>query len=121
LPTDEEVIILEKNLGMSQSDAWLSGGAERISGNVGKKIKSETGWINNGNGDNTSYLTVKPAGAMYYFIPGFGSLNDRTYLWTATQSDDANAWYRNIYAGSDGLMRDSWTKSNGFSVRCVKD
>jgi len=121
LPSDEDVKTLEKSMGMTLADADNSGGAERTTGLVGKKLKSETGWINNGNGTNSSSLSVKPAGSMYYYIPGFGSLYDRTYWWTATQTDANNAWYRNIFSGSDGLLRDSWNKSNGFSVRCVRN
>ncbi len=46
-------------LGMSKGDA---DGAGPRGGNVGKKMKSNSGWYNNGNGTNSSGFSALPGG-----------------------------------------------------------
>ncbi|MCX6303821.1 MAG: T9SS type A sorting domain-containing protein [Bacteroidetes bacterium] len=117
MPDDDEWKTLEKALGMSQADAdtlyW------RISGEAGKKLKSSVGWQDNGNGINSSGFTALPGG--YRNIHG-GFLNGGTnsLFWTASVID-STSWYRSLGATDQGVYRISTYRSQGFSVRCVKD
>jgi uncharacterized protein (TIGR02145 family) len=80
LPTDEEWKTLEKQLGMSSSDADNAG--LRLSGEVGKKLKSKSGWQSEGHGDNSSGFTALPGGnrTNYY---GFEYLGYYSYFLTS--------------------------------------
>ena len=119
LPSDEEWKVLETNLGMNQSEADSHGG--RTFGSVGKKMKSSTGWINNGNGDNSSGLTILPAGFSYRAgdytptrLPGEG-----TRFWSALGQGDLLVWLRGFDFSGDAVER---SYSHGeLSIRCVKN
>ena len=109
IPTDEEWTILTDYLG-----------GEKL---AGAKMKSTSGWENNGNGNNTSGYAGLPGGFRLYngsflFI-GFVGL-----LWSSSEYDDSNA--RNIglsalaYDGSE-FYRNHGSKQDGHSVRCLRD
>jgi uncharacterized protein (TIGR02145 family) len=52
-----------------------------------------------------------------------GSFNNRGtngILWSSSESG-ANAWYRNVNSGSAQVNRNANDKSNGLSVRCLKN
>jgi len=117
LPYDEEWKILEVNLGMSQHDAdsvYL-----RNSGAVGKILKSSTGWNNEGNGSNASGFTALPGGYRNTH-GGFDRIGDYGLFWTGTQSDTIS-WYRSLNRADTGVFRLKTLRSQGFSVRCIRD
>jgi uncharacterized protein (TIGR02145 family) len=117
MPDDDEWKILEMALGMTQADAdtlyW------RISGEVGKKLKSSVGWADEGNGINANGFTALPGG--YRNIHG-GFWNEGKYslFWTASIID-TTSWYRSLSDIDSGVYRISTYRSNGLSVRCIKD
>ena len=86
---------------------------------AGKKMKSVTGWSDNGNGDNSSGFTALPAGYRG-FNGGVNYLGHCTYLWTSTEKEDL-AWYRILYDYDNTLFTTNSYRSCGFSVRCVKN
>jgi uncharacterized protein (TIGR02145 family) len=117
MPDDGEWKILEMELGMTQADAdtvnW------RISGEVGKKLKSSVGWADEGNGINASGFTALPGG--YRNIHGgFWYKGSYSLFWTASIID-STSWYRSLGAVDSGVYRISTYRSNGLSVRCIKD
>ncbi|MFO7617695.1 MAG: FISUMP domain-containing protein [Bacteroidales bacterium] len=117
LPSDDEWKILEIHLGMSESDAdeieW------RDSGDVGKKLKSSTGWYRDGNGDNSSGFTALPAGCRYN-TGVFDGRTYRAYFWSATEIFSSPR-SRNLDFLNNGAGRSYYTKRSGFSVRCIRD
>jgi len=119
LPTDEEWKILEMNQGMSNSDADLSGSRE--SGSVGWKLK-ETGtthWFSpNSGATNISGFTALPGG---WNNVGFSRLGNEADFWSASEWDAVNGWIRLTYLNYNGMFRAGVGKSNGLSVRCLKD
>ncbi len=116
LPTDDEWKEMEKALGMSQSQADLAGwrGTDE-----GKKLKSTSGWVSNGNGTNSSGFSALAAGKR-------GTDSDFNYkglwalFWTDTQWSD-NAMYRLLTYEEDRIRRYNSSKYNAYSVRCLKD
>ncbi|MCX6227331.1 MAG: T9SS type A sorting domain-containing protein, partial [Bacteroidia bacterium] len=120
LPTDDEWKILEKNQGMSESDANSEG--FRTSRTVGGKMK-ETGtshWTSPNTGaTNTSGFTVLPGGDRLY-SGGFGSLGDYAYFWSSSEGG-FGAWYRGLYYGYGGVARPTNSLSIGFSARCLQN
>ena len=69
---------------------------------------------------NTSGFSAPPGGArgdngIFYYFGGKG------YWWTATEGGPNDAWARHLDSGDSGIVRTTFSKSDGFSVRCVKD
>lgn len=119
LPSDEEWIVLEKYLGMSNEDAYTT--YTRMSGEVGGKLKSQSGWIENGNGNNSSGFNAQPAGYRYFKDGKYLYLGIKTYFWTSTEYDSTYVWERDLSKNDDGVYRFAYAPSYGFSVRCIQD
>ena len=108
VPTDAEWTILTDNLG-----------GEEV---AGTKIKSKSGWIENGNGTNTSGFAGLPGGYRtddeeFDFI-GIGKSNG---WWSSTESSATKAWHRGLIYILGSVGRNDNNKCMGYSVRCVKD
>lgn len=117
LPTEEEWQTLEKYLGMTESDAILF--QERVSGEVGKKLKSTSGWDNNDNGDNSSGFNALPSGTRWRDY-GFVYRGSLTTFWSSSERTDSTAYCRYL-STSDGIQRWGDVRYEGFSVRCLKN
>lgn len=124
LPSDEEVITLETELGMAESEAEAM--FDRFSGEVGKQLKSFFGWQSDGNGNNFSGFQATPGGYRYG-VPntdcGFAGTGEQMRFWTATRDPGCPlfAWCRTLYHTNQGVNRWQIRVSYGLSVRCVKD
>ena len=115
LPSDDEWKTMEKALGMSQSEADKFGyrGTDE-----GKKIKSTSGWFDNGNGTNSSGFNALPGG--YRGGTGsFYSLGGSGYWWSSGEGSGATG--RGLAYDDGQVLRYSNTEARGFSVRCLKD
>ncbi len=105
IPTDDEWTVLSTYLG----------------GEVpGKKMKSTSGWNDDGNGTNSSGLSGLPGGSRYYG-GDFSDVGNSGIWWSASEFYESNAWYRRLYYYDSSLNRHNGFKDNGFSVRCVRD
>lgn len=118
LPGDEEWKLLETFLGMSRSEADSAG--LRNAGLVGTKLKSTSGWDNNGIGDNSSGFTALPGGYRSY-AGRFEGIGLGTGYWTASEYHATTAWYRGLGFYTSTVQRYYYSKSDGFSVRCLRD
>ncbi len=106
IPTDEEWTVLSTFLG-----------GEDI---AGKKMKSTSGWNDDGNGTNSSGFSVLPGG--YRLFDGnFYNVGYHGYWWSASEYNESNARLRRLDYSSSNLYRYFDRKSYGFSVRCVRD
>jgi len=106
LPTDAEWTTLTDYLG-----------GESV---AGIKMKSISGWYNNGNGTNSSGFTALPGGirsqdGLFYYI------TQRTYFWSSSEFDSQIAWHRQLQYNWTEILRSNGNKPLGFSVRCLKD
>ena len=119
VPSDADWKKLEIYLGMGISDADLTGERGGVQ-NVGGKLKSTSLWSSPNTGaTNESGLFQLPGGyresnGTYYYLGVHG------HYWAADAAT-TGAWRRglnNIYSSS---YRDSYGKSSGSSVRCLKD
>ena len=104
IPTDAEWTILTTYLG---TDAAA-------------KMKSTTGWNEDGDGSNTSGFAGLPGGfrandGYFYYIGAFGS------WWSSSKSYTYNAWCRYLSNSVGNVSRLTNSKQNGFSVRCLRD
>jgi uncharacterized protein (TIGR02145 family) len=87
---------------------------------AGKKMKSASGWFENGNGTNSSGFSGLPGG--YRFSDGtFFTIGNYGYWWSSTEGDTGSVWYRGLYYDEGYVDRYDCYKTNGFSVRCLRD
>ncbi len=84
---------------------------------AGKYLKSQTKWINNGNGTNESGFNAFPGG--YRHLSLFCDIGKRGYWWTSTQTSSKNA--KCLIMGYSGNYVDTFNKEKrmGLSVRCI--
>jgi uncharacterized protein (TIGR02145 family) len=108
LPSDEDWMALESYIGMNKSE--LNQKYMRMSGNVGKYLKSGGGF-----GFDAEMVGI--------INPSNGSIqkDQQVIFWTSTQMNDGNAWVRSIRHDADGINRTMVPVNYGLSVRCVKD
>jgi uncharacterized protein (TIGR02145 family) len=88
---------------------------------AGAKLKAKILWKSpNVGADNSSRFTAIPAG--YRSSNGnFSLLGTNSSFWTATEDNSYAAWSRDMYNSYSAVYRTSSSKTQGFSVRCVKD
>jgi uncharacterized protein (TIGR02145 family) len=88
---------------------------------AGKKMKSTSGWIENGNGTNESGFNGLPGGyrsnSDSFLRQGYDG-----YCWSASEyNTDSAPFNRNLNFSDDYLLRSLILKGRGFSVRCLRD
>jgi uncharacterized protein (TIGR02145 family) len=87
---------------------------------AGIKMKSSSGWTDDGDGTNESGFTGLPGGCRD--LNGrFGYIDKIGYWWSSTEFDTNLAWYRCIDKSPYYVYRTNYYKQNGLSVRCIKD
>ena len=90
-------------------------------GTAGTKLKSKSGWYNNGNGTDSFGFAVLPAGyrGIYGSFYGEGGL---AIFWSSSESNSYNAynWYF-LYDRDDVGRNYDGNKDDGFSVRCLRN
>lgn len=125
LPSDEDFFVLEKQLGMSDSE--LEEFYYRNSGKVGYLLKSKSGWFEGGIGIDKFGFNALPGGFRHngdLSKPdpqgGFGLLGEEATFWTSTSTSESTAIRRQFSYSSMGIVRFSNVKEHGYSVRCVK-
>ena len=115
VPTDVEWSILTTYLG-----------GEDIAGHKLKSVEGweawevEYGYIQHGNGDNSSGFNGLPGG--YRNIDGsFNDIRSFAFFCNATEYEGINAWFHGLYNFNDYVYRIDYDKSFGASVRCLRD
>lgn len=87
---------------------------------AGKKLKTEYGWIRNGNGSDDYSFSVIPVG---YKLSNGNYLYEGEYarFWNSTEYGSNYAYAESLCFDSKNIRIDSYYKDFAFSVRCVKD
>ena len=116
VPRDLEWQELETHLGMDAAELNVVGnGNDRTSGSVGIQLMSF------GIGSNSSGFNALAAGRYYPGAPFFLDQGAGGAFFTATEQSGSNAWVRMLDAGWVGPARFYWQKTEGTSLRCIKD
>jgi uncharacterized protein (TIGR02145 family) len=92
-------------------------GGENVAGG---KMKTTSGWYNNGNGTNSSGFSALPGGNRGN-SGDFGDVGIFDVWWSSTEYSVGSAWYRYLYYGDGRVYRNDDPEDRGFSVRCVRD
>lgn len=107
LPTDAEWDVLSNFLGGDSV--------------AGLQLKSKTGWKENVIGNYSTGFNAAPGG---YRDNDGGFYLEGTHagFWTATASDTTNAsWVRDLGYNYPDFGRSLYSKTGGFSIRCLKN
>jgi len=120
LPSDEEWKTLEMALGMSQEEA------DKVNArgtDEGKKLKSKTNWIEDGNGTDEIGFDAQPGGFRHPGGSGiYGQMGIQGLWWSSTEYDNIWAYNRALHYDKDESHREyGGNKDNAFSVRCLRD
>ena len=116
VPTDGEWMVLEMELGMSESEANSTGwrGTDE-----GTQLKSTAGWNADGNGTDDFGFSALPGGGRlsggdFDYAGNFG-------YWWSSSPDGGSAWFRFLLGDSPGVGRSYDDPHYAFSVRCLRD
>lgn len=120
LPSDDEWITLEKSLGMPDSEISMTG-YRGENANVGKKLKSVSGWITNDNATDDYGFKALPGGNYGTIENAFYLIGVNAMFWTSTTVTNEFAWYRDLDHGDSKVYRGYRSKKLAFSVRCIKN
>jgi len=87
---------------------------------AGTKMKSTSGWKNDGNGNNSSGFSGLPGGSHSY-CGTFYDVGNLGGWWSSSEYNTGDAWIRGLgyYGGS--VNRGADNKGRGLSVRCLRD
>jgi uncharacterized protein (TIGR02145 family) len=118
VPSDSEYKTLEKYLGMTQEQADNLG---RRGTDQGSQMKSKFGWLDNGNGINTSGFKALPGGVRNHSTGAFMNEGFVTGFWSSTENNQEQAFYRYLSGDQNTVGRDFLIKSAGKYIRCIKD
>ncbi|MGP8216570.1 MAG: fibrobacter succinogenes major paralogous domain-containing protein [Bacteroidia bacterium] len=106
IPSDTEWVVLATYLGGKDS--------------CGKKMKSKTEWAENGNGDDSSGFNGLPGGErakpFNFFLFSKGG-----FYWSSTEKNSKSSWNRSLSYTGPEIFRANFNKSQGMSIRCIKD
>ena len=87
---------------------------------AGTKMKSTSGWNNNGNGTNSSGFSVLPGGLRDSY-GSFNYIGGTGYWWSSSEINTFIAWFRILNYVNGNVDRSGSDKVDGFSVRCLRD
>ena len=131
VPTDAEWTIMIQTLDPTQlvtsvNVSTFTGVQSATAGTVMKSAVTNMnqgvglGWDPGSPGTNTSGFSALPGG--YRFSNGFFSIREDAFFWSATESGNTSAWSRSLFNFIGVVFRDnSYDKSGGASVRCLRD
>ena len=89
---------------------------------AGKMLKSQSGWLNEGNGLDAFGFSAIPGGSRVGYVNQVYEFEGwNAYFWSSTERDSALAYSMNMDTGLDGATYGSASKDYGFSVRCVEN
>ncbi len=108
VPSDEEWTVLEDYITEQGYD-----------GKEGTVLKATSGWKYGKGTDNYGFSALP--GSCRYSTGAFYHTGYNSYLWSSTEFNSSNAYYRYISYNNANMTRSGYNKSGGYSVRCIRD
>jgi len=87
---------------------------------AGGKMKSTSLWNIGLPGTDNYGFTALPGGGRN-MASNFLNINGSAYFWSAPEYDPGNAWFRALNNSTGNVERITSLKSDGLSIRCLKD
>ena len=92
-----------------------------IGDDAGKKLKSKSGWANDGNGTDEYGFNGKPAGVYGYGGTGYHALDIQAWYWTQNAYPGVDRYTRVLMYDNDSFLSGRSDKLSRLSVRLIKD
>ncbi len=120
VPTDEEWLMLEKEIGMSSEETQLLGWRGTNEANKLAALSS-IGWPANFPlfGLDEYGFNAKPGGCRSF--SGETNSQGNIAFWWSASTDGNEGWYRYIDANQTRIFRQHTYKGYGMNIRCIKD
>ena len=109
VPTDAEYTLLTDYLG-----------GEPVAGGKMKSTGTQYWSSPNTDATNESGFSGLPGG-LRDSNGAFNLIGNYGYWWSSTENNTSNAWFRNLNYNFGYVNRNNFFKTNGFSVRCLRD
>lgn len=107
---------------VSSKEDWQTFGTYLGVQNLGGKLKAMSTWNSPNTGaDNSSGFTALAGGRRWYSDGSFSTLGNYGNWWTSTDGPSPFAQMYLLGFSDDFLSNEYRDKTNGYSVRCVKD
>jgi uncharacterized protein (TIGR02145 family) len=121
--TDEEWMVLEMELGMSEEAAasTLFRGTNEGSKLAGHSELWDDGDLINNSEFGLSNFNAVPCGNRHHDNGTHHQHRVSGDYWSSTDKDELKAWSRTLHFGLSSIFREAQDKRFGFSVRCLKD
>lgn len=121
IPTDDEWIILAGSVDSQLSigdPSWYNSGYNGF--DAGLNLKSEDGWLLEGNGNDSFGFLAVPSGQR--ISNGyFDGLKYKASFWSSSEDYPGSSWFRTLSYQDDGIDRSPQTNNWGKSIRCLKN
>lgn len=112
--------LLPENWHVPSEDEWnVLVSAVGGSSVAGTKLKSNTNWLNSGNGENAYGFAVFPAGG--YWLDEFKDDGKGAYFWTTSLNSSSYPRLKYFTASSSGIKSSVNPIDYCYSIRLVKD
>ena len=98
-------------------ELWEASGGKKV---AGEKMKNDTGWLENGNGNNESGFTGLPDGLRGY-DGTFWSEGKTGYWWSSSKANEHTLSQFILYNHTSKIDRSASLFVSGMSVRCFKN
>jgi len=123
VPSDEEIMELEMELGMSEEDANSTGdrGTDEGSKLAGNSDLWYDGDLDNNSEFGTSGFDALPAGFRVASSGSYDGMGGAGDFWSSSEDSSYGAWGRGLHYNGSGVYRYYDFKHFGFSVRCLGD
>ena len=88
---------------------------------AGYRLKSESGWLSNGNGGDDHDFTALPAGYRADADGHFYRITKGSYFWSSDENDSGTAWRTGMEYNFSSVNKGIQQKADGRSLRCIKN
>ncbi|MBR2196974.1 MAG: fibrobacter succinogenes major paralogous domain-containing protein [Fibrobacter sp.] len=88
---------------------------------AGKKLKSTSGRLDNGNGDDVFGFSALPAGIRKGDGDYYDGEGNVMRFWSSSEGGGGEAYFMQLDYDGDGAYLFSYVRNWGYSVRCLKD
>ena len=116
----------------TELETWLTDngyGYEGSGDDIGKALAATSGWATDDTPGNVGNDQASNNSSGFTALPGgnrgnngtFGGLGNNADFWSAMEYDSSYVWGRNLSNNGSDVYRPSYSKDNGFSVRCLED
>ena len=95
-------------------------GADWLRYDAGLNLKAAAGWSGNGNGTDLFGYSALPGGG-YYLLYEFYYVGYYGNWWSSDENNEYDSWGYTFGSDKTEISRYYFSRSSGFSVRCIKD